>query len=275
MNKKNEKGFTLILSLVLLLVMSLMGGSLIVIASGDHRMNNTSDEYQQTFYVAEAALMEAEKSIINKAMGEWVDANSYTLPTGLSTAERNSFEEYRDDLQENAISGFARDTINRGMPRNTENISQTDCYRSFKNINRPDRDLEDEDPMRLRAIEHQDGNFGDLIGPIFVTTTAIDALNSDAVIRERAHMLRFRYEYFTINVGQVDFKGTGSSIKKSATNVQTQGTAYRIYGCGIMVKKVRLPWDAAEIKEDEFNEQRAENDIEILIPLESLVILSN
>ena len=61
MNKKNQKGFTLILSLVLLLVMSLMGGSLIVISSGDHQSNNTSDEYQQTFYVAEHALVEAEK----------------------------------------------------------------------------------------------------------------------------------------------------------------------------------------------------------------------
>ena len=49
MNKNNQKGFTLILSLVLLLVMSLMGGSLIVIASSDHQSNNTSDEYQQTF----------------------------------------------------------------------------------------------------------------------------------------------------------------------------------------------------------------------------------
>ena len=34
----------LILSLVLLLVMSLMGGSLIVISAGDHQSNNTSDQ---------------------------------------------------------------------------------------------------------------------------------------------------------------------------------------------------------------------------------------
>ena len=34
--KKNERGFALVLGLVLLLVMSLMGGSLIVITSGDH-----------------------------------------------------------------------------------------------------------------------------------------------------------------------------------------------------------------------------------------------
>mgnify|MGYP005655902289 CR=1 FL=1 len=90
MNKKNQKGFTLILSLVLLLVMSLMGGSLIVISSGDHQSNNTSDEYQQTFYVAEHALVEAEKYIINEMIGPWVDPQSNRIVApgaGASNAE--------------------------------------------------------------------------------------------------------------------------------------------------------------------------------------------
>ena len=69
MKRKNEKGFALVLSLLLLLVMSLMGGSLIVISSTDHQSNNSSDEYQQTFYVAETALLEGEKFIINQMMG--------------------------------------------------------------------------------------------------------------------------------------------------------------------------------------------------------------
>ena len=72
MIRKKEKGFALILSLVLLLVMSLMGGSLIVIASGDHKSNNTSDEYQQVFYVAETALIEGEKWITDNYLGHWV-----------------------------------------------------------------------------------------------------------------------------------------------------------------------------------------------------------
>ena len=72
MKRKNEKGFALVLSLLLLLVMSLMGGSLIVISSTDHQSNNSSDEYQQTFYVAETALLEGEKFIINQMMGPWV-----------------------------------------------------------------------------------------------------------------------------------------------------------------------------------------------------------
>ena len=61
MRRNREKGFTLILSLVLLMVMSLMGGSFIVITASDHSANNSSDQYQQAFYVAETALLEAEK----------------------------------------------------------------------------------------------------------------------------------------------------------------------------------------------------------------------
>ena len=67
--KKKQKGFALVLSLVLLLAMSLMGGALIVIASSDHQGNNSSDEYQQTFYVAETALLQAQKSLIDKILG--------------------------------------------------------------------------------------------------------------------------------------------------------------------------------------------------------------
>ena len=69
MIRNKEKGFALVLSLVLLLAMSLMGGGLVVIASSDHQGNNSSDEYQQTFYVAETALMQAEKSLVNRMLG--------------------------------------------------------------------------------------------------------------------------------------------------------------------------------------------------------------
>ena len=48
MKNDKQKGFALVLSLVLLLAMSLMGGALIVIASSDHQSNNSMTEYQQT-----------------------------------------------------------------------------------------------------------------------------------------------------------------------------------------------------------------------------------
>ena len=45
MKNNNEKGFALVLSLVLMIVMSLMGGALIIVSSGDHSANNESDNY--------------------------------------------------------------------------------------------------------------------------------------------------------------------------------------------------------------------------------------
>ena len=47
--------------------------SLIVISSSDHQSNNSSDQYQQAFYVAETGLIQAEKSIIKHYMGEFID----------------------------------------------------------------------------------------------------------------------------------------------------------------------------------------------------------
>ena len=79
MIKKQEKGFALVMSLVLLMAMTLMGGALIVISAGDHKSNNVSDEYQQTFYVAETALYEAEKYIINQFLGPYDNSGDRDL----------------------------------------------------------------------------------------------------------------------------------------------------------------------------------------------------
>ena len=48
-----------------------MGGALILIASGDHQSNNSSDQYQQTFYAAEMGLLEGERYILNEKSGPW------------------------------------------------------------------------------------------------------------------------------------------------------------------------------------------------------------
>ena len=63
---RSEKGFAMVLSLVLLLAMSLMGGALILISSNDHQSNNSGDRYQQTFYAAEMALLAGEKYVLNE-----------------------------------------------------------------------------------------------------------------------------------------------------------------------------------------------------------------
>ena len=57
--KKSEKGFIIVLAILLLLVMSLMGTALIVIASNDVKGNRERDYNQQTFYAAETGIQEA------------------------------------------------------------------------------------------------------------------------------------------------------------------------------------------------------------------------
>ena len=73
--------------------------------------------------------------------------------------------------------------------------------------------------------------------------------------------ITWTFEFFAINAGSKNIKGTGQSLKKSSTNVQRQGTAYRIYGCGYLMPS------GTDLDDYE--------NPEILIPLESLVILSS
>jgi Tfp pilus assembly protein PilX len=53
--KKNQKGFVLTLALLMLVVMSIMGITLVALLSNDIRQNDSKDEYQQALYTAETA----------------------------------------------------------------------------------------------------------------------------------------------------------------------------------------------------------------------------
>ena len=285
MKKNNHNGgFTLILSLVLLLVMSLMGGTLIVISSGDHQSNNTSDQYQQTFYVAEHALLEAEKQILNRMIGPWTEVETLKdPPVGSKPHEIMAHDNYYKELKAIAVDGIARHTDGRDTPRNSVTPTQTPCFKSFRNLVREqdyfytksDVDaLGAQDPdysiigtfLRRGSVlvtDHMiNENFGNLIAPILDSpATSKIGLDAEDASKEKEYLKRFRYEFFSINVGSANFKGAGTSIKKTSTNVQRQGTAYRIYGCGYLMPS------GADLDEYE--------NPEILIPLESLVILSS
>ena len=278
---KNEKGFTLVLSLVLLMVMSLMGGALIVISSGDHQSNNTSDEYQQAFYVAETALLEGEKQLINAYMGPWVDVDKISVARpadGAGDEENKKYEEWVllqnklnpsevNTLQpdgESLTESHARNVDGRGMPRNDwdswEDVS-TNCKKSFRNLSEPTTGevLVTHQPVRK--------SFYKLIKPIFSNKTGIDSTvykkrdgtvkDIDDIIKKEENFLnRFEYEYFSMNIGTAAYIGTGSSIKKTASDSQSLGTAYKIYGCGIFMNK-------------------AMTKAEIIIPLETVIVMPN
>ena len=61
---KSEEGFAIALSVLLLVIMSLMGASLVVITSNDHKQNSKRDVYQQTFYAAETGISLAKQMLI-------------------------------------------------------------------------------------------------------------------------------------------------------------------------------------------------------------------
>ena len=259
MMNKNEKGFALVLSLILLLVMSLMGGALIVISSGDHQSNNTSDQYQQAFYVAETGLLEGEKKIINQFLGPWTQKNDISGPgVGATVDETDAHNLYLNSLTVDE-GGDVRHTNDRSLPRNQINVTKTNCFKSFRNIKRADFQV-------THHIVNQ--NFGKLIEPIFGTPGEVDKLATDDVkvmeklTKEKEYLKRFRYEFFSVNIGSAPYLGTGSSIKKTSNNSQSLGTAYKIYACGIMV--------AQGTELDDYDGEE-----EIIIPLETVMVMPN
>ena len=203
MNRKNEKGFALILALVLLLVMSLMGGSLIVISAGDHQSNNTSDDFQQTFYVAETALLEGEKYLTNHYKGPWkTDVTRDSTKAGLPD---NKLKGWNGKMEKKnyTVDAFSKDI----------------CYKSFSDLDR--------EKLKDGIVGAESWNFGVLIRTSFIT------IADDQEKKEAEGLKKYFYEYFIERIGDAAYRGYGSSIKKKQQDTGKDGMAYRVYGCGI------------------------------------------
>ena len=204
MNRKNEKGFALVLSLVLLMAMSLMGGALIVISASDHQSNNISDEYQQTFYVAETALFEGEKYLLNQFKGP-----------------------YKTDGKRD-ISKRDSAPPNNASVTNPPHSSVSACYNSFSDIDRPTFKAVYGPPPTNPTSTSKNVVYHEENYRTFLTDNVIGTDNT-----ERTRLQKFKYQYFLTQIGAAPFKGTGESIKKDATDSGNDGMAYRIFGCGI------------------------------------------
>ena len=257
MRKKNEKGFALVLALVLLLVMSLMGGGLIVITSGDHKSNNTSDQYQQAFYVAETGLIQAEKTIVNQYLGPWMQVSDIEDPGSTASAEESAaYDTFRAEAVANSVEGgLFRNTRDRSMPTNTIDMIDehiTPCYNSFRNIVK----------ANFKVTHHRDENFGELVQPIFDKLKLEGTDPEEEIEKEERYVKRYAYEYFMVNVGTAPYKGTGSSIKKTSSDTGSTGTAYKLYACGMFYGK-----GDADTNHDGV--------AQIIIPLESLIVMPN
>jgi len=210
MINNNENGFALVLSLVLMLVMSLMGGALIVISAGDHQSNNRSDEYQQTFYVAETALLEGERYVLNQSLGPW----------NISNHQRDMSKRNLPNNTVSFPSNMTQKNYNSKSMSSDNYLSQSDtCYNSFQ-VNKP---------KDYKVVVAESWNFGvildDSIGSKTIPKSEIDKLK------------KFYYQYFIEQIGSAPFRGTGTSVKKQAGNTGSDGIAYRVYGCGIKKEK--------------------------------------
>ena len=239
MIKKNEKGFALVLSLVLMLAMSLMGGALVVMSASDHQSNNKSDEYQQTFYVAETALLEGEKYVLNQFLGPWhpVDHKRQLDKRNLPVNQNSNFIGNMTKVNYDLSNKYYFDTSKY-------------CFNSF-----PDK------PDNLKVITAQSWNFGDVIR---------DSFNKNASKTEKDEAERLKgyyYEYFITNIGAAPFKGSGSSVKKQAGNSGQNGMAYRVYGCGIKAEEHRFNSKNQQHSISKASKKR------LIVALESIIVL--
>ena len=62
--RHSEKGFALPLALLLLVVMTIMGLTLVTITSNEHNANNDKDSNQQVFYAAESGISVAKNWMV-------------------------------------------------------------------------------------------------------------------------------------------------------------------------------------------------------------------
>jgi Tfp pilus assembly protein PilX len=231
--RKNEKGFALILALVLLLVMSLMGGALIVISSGDHENNNANDEYQQTFYVAETALREGEQWLLDQYLGAWDSrTNKRSTTRGLPDNSATNWDgKMGTTLKRNNYN------TNSSFFYNTNDV----CYNSFTDLLKP-----------IKIAHAESNNYGELLMKSFGST-------SNDEKKEATYLQRYFYEFFVVRIGSAPFRGFGTSIKKGATNNASDGMAYRIFACGI--------FNADKSTNSNNSKKR------VIVPLESIVVL--
>ena len=91
--KNNQKGFALPVALLLLVVMTLMGATLVSISAGDIRANNEKDFNQQAFYAAESGISHAKKLLASQTNLSRGSANPYSK---LKYCKPNLFPNLRD-----------------------------------------------------------------------------------------------------------------------------------------------------------------------------------
>tara|TARA_B100000965_G_scaffold397596_2_gene414365 strand:- start:4291 stop:5103 length:813 start_codon:yes stop_codon:yes gene_type:complete len=244
MIKHSEKGFAMVLAIVLLLAMSLMGGSLILISSEDHTSNTETDHRQQTFYIAELALLEGEKYLLDQMNGPWSsstmerDFSKKNLPQphtkkwdGITLAmnyKKNSKHTYVAYKKKLEVGTFKITTKN--VDRYTVETKDA-CFKSFPEIDHKNFITIGTHAPKVSGNQPvaRSYNFG-----IFLQKALVKSSKPSKIEKYEFTQLKdFYYEYFIERIGDASIKAFGASIKATASDVSKNGVAYRVYGCGM------------------------------------------
>tara|TARA_B100000965_G_scaffold254603_1_gene214346 strand:+ start:1077 stop:2021 length:945 start_codon:yes stop_codon:yes gene_type:complete len=194
----------------------------------------------------------------------------------LQNARKTKFDDYKDNLEfgeitveDDAPISLARKEWGKGIMYNNVEIDRDNmslCMQSFKNFKTS------APPIRI-AYELPDdhprlGDFWNIVGPI-VTANHLIELNTPrlgftaaeqtrVLEQEREYLRRFRYTFFIQHVGYSTFRGgqvMGGSVRTtSAADMARQGSAYKVYGCGLM-----------------FNQNMTR--VNIIVPLTSMTVM--
>ena len=96
------------------------------------------------------------------------------------------------------------------------------------------------------------GSFWNIVGPIVKSSYIRD---DSKLAQEEEYLKRFKYTFFIQHIGYSPYRGLGSSVQTStAADTVRMGSAYKIYGCGLLY-------------------DRKVTQIEIIVPLESVVVM--
>ena len=203
--KKSERGFALALALLLLVVMSLMGASLVLIASKDHKTNALLDSSQQAFYAAETGITIAKKWIVDTSSSKTLSPGG--IP-GITFCKTNFFP----NLKQDSIKAINNPATNQ-------------AYVDKKTLNSVITGASADEQKRLAKYSYE----------FFITYTPDPNGNTDP----NGNSLVPRKKQVTGTVGSGVAEGT--SYKTGGTSMATY---YTIFSCGKGESDTIVPLEA-------------------------------
>lgn len=206
--KKNQKGFVLTLAILMLVVMSIMGITLVTLLSNDVRQNDSQDEYQQALYTAETA------ANLGKIRLQTLVTTNRTLPQASTTPWNSS----------NAPSWCRPNRFTKVMNQNPNEIYVVDFLSSS-----PNRLLGDELDKPVGSLPGNEKSRFNKYAYYYFITNASSSNGSSPIMSNPVNTL-------TTKNAKIASGGTsGSSVaEKTAYKSSSGGGAqeYTIYACG-------------------------------------------